>query len=105
LQKVGSAWQTDAASVVNKRSVSLRGTPVFKGTRIPVDLVADMLAQGVTAEEILEGYPTLSKEKIAIAPLYMRAFPRRGRPSRRPWQGKKARGRKSFRLSTLLRSA
>lgn len=83
----------------------MRGTPVFKGTRIPVDLVADMLAQGATAEEILEGYPTLSKDKIAIAPLYMRAFPRRGRPSRRPWQGKKARSRKSFPLSTLLRSA
>jgi uncharacterized protein (DUF433 family) len=83
----------------------MRGTPVFKGTRIPVDLVADMLAQGATAEEILEGYPTLSKEEIAIAPLYMRAFPRRGRPSRRPWLGKKARGRKSFPLSTLLRSA
>ena len=83
----------------------MRGTPVFKGTRIPVDLVADMLAQGTTVEEILEGYPTLSKEKIAIAPLYMRAFPRRGRPSRRPWQGKKARGRKFFALSALLRSA
>jgi membrane peptidoglycan carboxypeptidase len=34
----------------------MRGTPVFKGTRIPVDLVAGMLAQGATAEEILEGY-------------------------------------------------
>jgi uncharacterized protein (DUF433 family) len=83
----------------------MRGTPVFKSTRIPVDLVADMLAQGATAEEILEGYPTLSKEKIAIAPLYIRAFPRRGRPSRRPWQGKRARGRKAYPLSTLLRSA
>ncbi len=83
----------------------MRGTPVFKGTRIPVDLVADMLAQGATAEEILEGYPTLSKEKIAIAPLYMRAFPRRGRPSRRPWQGKKPRGRRSFALSSLLKDA
>src|SRR5690242_11132871 len=83
----------------------MRGTPVFKGTRIPVDLVADMLVQGATAKEILEGYPTLSKEKIAMAPLYMRAFPRRGRPSRRPWQGKKARGRKSYQLSSLLRGA
>src|ERR1035438_4754009 len=82
----------------------MRGTPVFKGTRIPVDLVADMLAQGATAEEILEGYSTLNKEKIAIAPLYMRAFPRRGRPSRRPWQGRKARSGKSFRLSNLLGS-
>jgi uncharacterized protein (DUF433 family) len=75
----------------------MRGTPVFKGTRMPVDLVADMLAQGATAEEILEGYPTLNKEMIAIAPLYMRACPSR------PWKGKKARGRKSFPLSTLLR--
>ena len=83
----------------------MRGTPVFKSTRIPVDLVADMLSQGATAEEILEGYPTLSKEKIAIAPLYMRAFPRRGRPSRRPWRGKKARGRKSYPLNSLLKSA
>ena len=83
----------------------MRGTPVFKGTRIPVDLVADMLAQGATAEEILEGYPTLGKEKIAIAPLYMRAFPRRGRPSRRPWHGKNARGRRSFALSSLLKDA
>ena len=83
----------------------MRGTPVFKGTRIPVDLVADMLAQGATAADILEGYPPLSKEKIAIAPLYMRAFPRRGRPSRRPWQRKKARGRKSYPLSTFLKSA
>jgi len=83
----------------------MRGTPVFKGTRIPVDLVADMLAQGATAEDILEGYPTLSKEKIAIAPLYMRAFPRRGRPSRHPWQRKKARGRKSYPLSAFLKSA
>ena len=83
----------------------MRGTPVFKGTRIPVDLVADMLAQGATPEEILEGYPTLSKDNITAAPLYMRAFPRRGRPSRRPWQRKKARGRKSYPLSTLLRSA
>ena len=37
----------------------MRGIPVFKGTRIPVDLDADMLAQGATAEEIHEGYATL----------------------------------------------
>ncbi len=79
----------------------MRGTPVFKGTRIPVDLVAEMLAKGATAEEILEGYPALTRKKIAIAPLYMRAFPRRGRPSRRPWQGEKARGRRSLPLSAL----
>lgn len=50
----------------------MRGTPVFKGTRIPVDLVADMLAQGATAEEILDGYPKLTKEMISLAPLSTR---------------------------------
>lgn len=83
----------------------MRGTPVFKGTRIPVDLVADMLANGATVEEILEGYPTLNRERITIAPLYLRAFPRRGRPGRRPWQGKMARGKKSFPLRSLLSTA
>jgi uncharacterized protein (DUF433 family) len=83
----------------------MRGTPVFKGTRIPVDLVADMLSQGATADEILKGYPTLSREKIDIAPLYMRAFPRRGRPSRRSWPGRKGRRNKSYPLNSLLRDA
>jgi uncharacterized protein (DUF433 family) len=83
----------------------MRGTPVFKGTRIPVDLVSDMLAQGANADEILQGYPTLDREKIAIAPLYTRAFPRRGRPSRHVWRAKKPRGGKSFRLGGLLTTA
>jgi uncharacterized protein (DUF433 family) len=83
----------------------MRGTPVFKGTRIPVDLVAAMLAQGATAGEILEGYPALTKNQIEIAPLYMRAFPHRGRPARRTWQRRKPRGRKSYPLDTLLKSA
>lgn len=83
----------------------MRGAPVFKGTRIPVDMVADMLAQGATPDEILEGYPTLDEEKVAMAPLYVRAFPRRGRPGRRPWRGEKPRGKRSFPLSKLLKMA
>jgi uncharacterized protein (DUF433 family) len=60
------------------------GTPVYRSTRIPVDLVATMVAQGATVEEILEGYPALSREQVELAPLYVAAFPRRGRPARRP---------------------
>lgn len=66
------------------------GTPVFRGTRIPVDLIADMLTQGATAEEILEGYPTLDKERIAMAPLCARAFPVRESANRSPWVREKA---------------
>ncbi|MGC9293380.1 MAG: DUF433 domain-containing protein [Acidobacteriaceae bacterium] len=67
----------------------LRGTPVFQGTRIPVDMVAEMVAQGATTEEILVGYPALNREHVELAPLYMQAFPRRGRPAQRPWAKQK----------------
>src|ERR1700761_1656403 len=67
----------------------LRGTPVFRGTRIPVELVAEMLADGASVEEILKGYPALDRNKVELATLYVRAFPRRGRPSQRPWAGAK----------------
>jgi len=50
------------------------GTPVFKGARIPVDLVADRIAQGATANEILEGYPTLSEAMLSLAPFYVNEF-------------------------------
>jgi uncharacterized protein (DUF433 family) len=67
----------------------MRGTPVYRGTRIPVELIADMLTQGATPEEILKGYPALDREKVELAPLYVQAFPRRGRPASRPWAKRK----------------
>jgi uncharacterized protein (DUF433 family) len=67
----------------------MRGSPVYRGTRIPVELIASMLSQGASAEEILAGYPALDKEKVELAPLYVQAFPRRGRPSARPWAKRK----------------
>jgi uncharacterized protein (DUF433 family) len=63
----------------------MHGTPVYRGTRIPVELIADMVRQGTKIEEILEGYPALNREKVELAPLYVQAFPRRGRPAHRPW--------------------
>ncbi len=68
----------------------MRGTPVYRGTRIPVEIVADMLNQGASVEEILEGYPALDREKVELATLYLQAFPRRGRPASRPWAKRKA---------------
>jgi uncharacterized protein (DUF433 family) len=67
----------------------MRGTPVYRGTRIPVELVADMLEQGATAKEIVAGYPALNSERVELATLYMQAFPRRGRPALRPWATEK----------------
>jgi len=44
-----------------------------------------MLSQRATVAEILEAYPALTREKVQLAPMYGKAFPRRGRPAARPW--------------------
>ncbi|MBI2107617.1 DUF433 domain-containing protein [Candidatus Woesearchaeota archaeon] len=46
------------------------GKPVIKGTRIPVDLIIKLVAQGMTEKEILEDYPHLTKDDIKAALLY-----------------------------------
>ena len=78
-----------AESVIVEDPETMRGTPVYRGTRIPVELIADMLSQGTSIGEILEGYPALDREKIELASLYVQAFPRRGRPAARPWAKRK----------------
>ncbi len=67
----------------------MNGTPVFKGTRIPVQTIASMHSQGVALAEILDGYPALNREMVELAPIYVSAFPRRGRPARLPWRKRK----------------
>ena len=49
------------------------GTPVIKGTRIPVTVILDQLASGETWESLLEGYPELSREDIQAALVYAKA--------------------------------
>jgi uncharacterized protein (DUF433 family) len=46
------------------------GTPCIKGTRIPVSVVLDNLAEGISREEILKSYPALQPEDIDAALAY-----------------------------------
>ena len=58
----------------------LGGTPVFKGTRIPVHDIADMLANGDDPATIIQAYPQLDQARVRLAAIYATAHPRRGRP-------------------------
>jgi uncharacterized protein (DUF433 family) len=48
----------------------LVGKPVIKGTRVPVHLIIELLANGFSEKEILKEYPQLKKEDIKAALLY-----------------------------------
>ena len=53
-------------SVINSSPDILGGTPVFKGTRVPVSTLFDYLAAGDPLERFLDHFPTV-KRKQAVA--------------------------------------
>ncbi len=57
-----------ANGVVIKDPQILGGTPVFRGTRVPVQTLFDYLEGGETLEDFLDGFPTVSRES-AVAVL------------------------------------
>lgn len=54
--------------VVNPKVMT--GKPVIKGTRIPVEQILKLLAQGLSSDDILKDYPHLKKNDITAALLY-----------------------------------
>jgi len=53
-------------SVIQMSPEILGGTPVFQGTRVPIQTLMDYLEAGDSIKEFLAGYPTVSKDQ-AIA--------------------------------------
>lgn len=41
----------------------LSGTPVFQGTRVPVDALITNLEAGLTVDEFLENFPSVTREQ------------------------------------------
>ncbi len=77
-----------AERMVTSNPAVMTGTPVIRGTRIPVHTIAEMREQGVSPKAILEGYPSISAEQISLAEIYAQAHPKRGRPPVQPWAGR-----------------
>lgn len=48
------------------------GKPIIKGTRLTVQLILGLLAQGMTTEEIMQEYKKLAKEDILACLLFAR---------------------------------
>ncbi len=41
----------------------LNGTPIFKGTRVPVRILIESLEEGDSLDVFLENYPSVSREQ------------------------------------------
>lgn len=40
------------------------GTPVFVGTRVPVETLFDYVEAGESIDDFLEGFPTVTREQV-----------------------------------------
>ena len=52
----------------------LAGKPVIKGTRLAVEFIIDLLAQGWPESEILRNYPGMTPEDIRACLMYTSAM-------------------------------
>lgn len=53
--------------VVVRHERVLGGRPVFRGTRVQVELLFENLAEGYSLDEIVENFPTLDRADVQIA--------------------------------------
>lgn len=55
------------SKVIHRSPEILGGTPVFVGTRVPVQTLIDYLEEGKSLDEFLEDFPTVSHHQAAEA--------------------------------------
>jgi uncharacterized protein (DUF433 family) len=51
-------------SVICRDPEVMSGTPVFCGTRVPVQTLIEYLEAGDSIDEFLEGFPTVTREQV-----------------------------------------
>ncbi len=51
-------------SVVSRNPEIMGGTPVFRGTRVPIQTLLDYLEAGDSIDEFLEGFPSVMREQV-----------------------------------------
>ena len=59
---------------ITRNKEVMMGKPCIKGTRITVELILQRLSEGETVEELLEGYPHITKEGVFAGVDYARAI-------------------------------
>lgn len=66
IYEIGQVFMISKSSVIAISPDVMSGTPVFRGTRVPVQTLIDYLKAGETIDDFLDGFPTVTREQ-AIA--------------------------------------
>jgi uncharacterized protein (DUF433 family) len=53
-----------STSIISVSPEILGGTPVFAGTRVPVQTLLDYLKAGESIDDFLDGFPTVTREQV-----------------------------------------
>ena len=61
---------SEALALITVDPLVCHGQACLKGTRIPVSIVLDCLADGMTADEIIAEYPSLTTAAVRAAAAY-----------------------------------
>jgi uncharacterized protein (DUF433 family) len=65
----------DLGRIVTSDPQILAGRPVFRGTRVPIEILFENLADGMSLDEILLEYPTIARDDaIALIQLIPKAI-------------------------------
>lgn len=51
-------------NLVTRSPEILGGTPVFAGTRVPIQTLVDYLKAGESIDDFLDGFPSVSREQV-----------------------------------------
>jgi uncharacterized protein (DUF433 family) len=71
---------TDLATLASKVEFRTDGEPLLKGTSVEVYRIVALLDGGAPMEQVLEDYPSLSRNQVETAQAYAEAYPKAGRP-------------------------
>ncbi len=52
------------SSIISTSPEIMGGTPVFVGTRVPVETLFDYLKAGETIDDFIDGFPSVTKEQV-----------------------------------------
>lgn len=51
-------------SIISASPEVMSGTPVFAGTRVPIQTLLDYLKAGESIDDFLDGFPTVTREQV-----------------------------------------